>query len=65
MIDTSESRVLLAEIIGEAVLLFRLQEDLYEEDNDIVSFVYNLSTLKGEHMHKFHKIFASLDLKSK
>ena len=65
LIDTSESRVLLAEIIGEAVLLFRLQEDLYEEDNDIVSFVYNLSTLKGEHMHKFHKIFTSLDLKSK
>lgn len=65
LIDTSESRVLLAEIIGEAVLLFRLQEDLYEEDNDVVSFVYNLSTLKGEHMHKFHKIFASLDLKSR
>lgn len=63
LIDLAESRVLLAEIIGEAVLLFRLQEDLYEEEYDIVSFVYNLSTLKGEHMHKFHKIFSSLDLK--
>ena len=65
MIDSSQSRTLLAEIIGEAVLLFRLQEDLYEEEYDIVSLVYSMSTLKGEHMHKFHKIFKTLDLKLK
>ncbi len=65
IIDSSQSRTLLAEIIGEAVLLFRLQEELYEEEYDIVSFVYNLSTLKGEHMHKFHKIFKTLDLRLK
>ena len=65
LIDTSESRALLAEIIGEAVLLFRLQEDLYDEEYDIVTFVYNLSTLKGEHMHKFHNIFKVLELNPK
>ena len=64
VLDSNPSRVLLAEVFAEAILLFKLIGELGEEHHDAMTFTTKLSKLKKEHIGKFHKIFFALELSS-
>ena len=64
IIESNQSRVLLAEVFAEAILLFKLIGELGEEHHDAMTFTTKLSKLKRDHIGKFHKIFLALELGS-